>query len=262
LTNNLVQNIEKELIDFWRHSELNIVPELKDMQIYDQPLIGVATADDPLFTELKAEDAVGPQHLSPSEWLPGARSVISYFLPFSQEVRQANRSLGYAPKEWMYARIEGEQFNDALRGNLVQKISAMGVQAVSPALDSRYCVVNRRSNWSERHVAYISGLGTFSLSRSLITRRGSAGRFGSLIVDALIDPTPREYQSREEYCSKCGACILRCPPLAITEAGKDNRVCGDYMDRVRFHFNPRYGCGKCQAGVPCEQQIPLKKNQN
>jgi hypothetical protein len=22
-------------------------------------------------------------------------------------------------------------------------------------------------------------------------------------------------------------------------------------------FRPRYGCGKCQTGVPCEHQIPV-----
>jgi epoxyqueuosine reductase len=251
-----MNQVEQLIADYWQHSPLNIVAELGGLRIYDQPLIGVAAADDGLFAELKMENAVGPQHLSPVEWLPGARSVVSYFLPFSTEVRQANRGLGYAAREWMYARIEGERFNDGLRAHLTQNLAALGIQALAPALDSRYCVVKRRSNWSERHVAYISGLGTFSLSRSLITRRGSAGRFGSVIVSALLETTPRTYRNREEYCIQCGACILRCPPLAITVAGKDNAICGDYMDRVRFHFQPRYGCGKCQTGVPCEHQIP------
>jgi epoxyqueuosine reductase QueG len=251
--------IENAAADFIDESSFNRIEELGSLKIYDHPLIGVADADDPLFLRLKEEDAVGPHHMLPQEWLANAKSVISYFLPFTKEVRQANRTLGLAAKEWMYARIEGEKFNNALREYLVQQLLAKGYQALSPGLDKRFNVINRRSNWSERHVAFIAGLGTFSLSRSLITRNGSAGRFGSLIVDSLIEPTPRPYTAVDEYCTKCGTCILRCPPLAIDEQGKDNAVCGDYLDRVLTRYRPRYGCGKCQTGVPCEHMIPHSK---
>ena len=256
MENVSLQSIENALADFMETNALNQVPDLNFLKIYDRPLVGIAGADDPLFALLKEETAVGPQHLSPHEWLDGARSVISYFLPFTQEIRRANRVLGVAAKEWMYGRIEGEQCNNALRTHLVQAISAKGIQAVSPGLDSRFRVINRRSNWSERHVAFIAGLGTFSLSRSLITRNGSAGRIGSVIVDFPLEPTVRAYSDRDEYCTKCGACIFRCPPFAISEAGKDNAVCAGYLDRILARFRPRYGCGKCQTGVPCEDKIP------
>ena len=36
------------------------------------------------------------------------------------------------------------------------------------------------STWSERHVAYVSGLGTFGLSGGLITAKGQAVRLGSV----------------------------------------------------------------------------------
>jgi len=32
------------------------------------------------------------------------------------------------------------------------------------------------SNWSERHIAYVAGLGTFSLADSFITEKGAANR--------------------------------------------------------------------------------------
>lgn len=251
-----LQSIETMIAAFMETNALNKIPALGSLTIYDHPFIGIASADDPLFSLLKAENVVGPQHLSPQEWLNGAKSVISYFLPFTKEIREANRVFGVAAREWMYGRIEGEACNNALREYLVQKFFDQGIQAVSPGLDSRFRVVNRHSNWSERHVAFIAGLGTFSLSRSLITRRGSAGRIGSMIIDIPLAPTPRSYKERDEYCSKCGACILRCPPLAISEAGKDNAVCGEYLDRVLARYRPRYGCGKCQTGVPCEDQVP------
>jgi epoxyqueuosine reductase QueG len=237
-------------------SPLNTIKELGDLQIYEAPLVAVAAADDELFEQLKAADAAGPQHKLPTEWLPEAKAVIVYFLPFSERVRQANRKQGVAATEWLYGRIEGEQFSVGLRQYLLAALQAAGCQAVAPSLDPRFAVTQRRSNWSERHVAFVAGLGTFSLSRSMITKKGSAGRFGSVIVDLPLEPTSRPYHEIDEYCIKCGACILRCPPLAITEAGKDNAVCSGYLDRVLARFHPRYGCGKCQTGVPCEHQIP------
>ena len=183
-------------------------------------------------------------------------SVISYFLPFTKRVREANRLLGLPATEWLYGRIEGERFNVALREFMAHLFIDAGYDAVAPALDARYKVTNRRSNWSERHVAYVAGLGTFSLSCSLITKLGSAGRLGSVVTSAELTPTPRSYQSVDEYCTRCGSCIPRCPPLAITERGKDHAVCSDYLDRVKVRYSPRYGCGKCQTGVPCEYQIP------
>ena len=74
------------------------------------------------------------------------------------------------------------------------------------------------SNWSERHVAYVCGLGTFGLSKGLITERGMAGRFGSIVTDAELAPTPRKYSDPFEYCTKCGACQFRCPAKAIDKS--------------------------------------------
>lgn len=256
-----MEDISRAARDFCLQSPLNVVDELDSLRIFDPPLVEVALACDPLFDELKKDSVVGSHHLSPEEWSGSARSVISYFLPFTKRVREANRLLGLPATEWLYGRIEGERFNVALRELMANLFIAAGFGAVAPALDTRYKVTNRRSNWSERHVAYIAGLGTFSLSCSLITRLGSAGRLGSVIVSADLPPTGRAYQSRDEYCSKCGSCISRCPPLAITEHGKDHVVCSDYLDRVKVRYSPRYGCGKCQTGVPCEYQVPAAGGQ-
>jgi epoxyqueuosine reductase len=254
-----LETITQAASDFCLQSPLNVVKELDSLRIFDQPLLGVASTGDPLFDGLKEAGVVGPHHLSPKEWLSNGKSVLAYFLPFTKRVREANRGMGLPVREWLYGRIEGELFSVALRELLVRRFIDARYDAVAPTLDSRHKVTNRRSNWSERHIAYIAGLGTFSLSCSLITRLGSAGRLGSIIVSADLAPTPRPYRSKDEHCSKCGACILRCPPLAINELGKDHAVCSDYLDRVKARYNPRYGCGKCQAGVPCEARIPAVK---
>lgn len=252
-----LQKIEQAVGGFIAKTPLNAAAEIGLSQIFDAPLLSVAGAGDALFDTLKADNIIGPHHLSPCEWLPAARSVIAYFLPFSQAVREANRQGEQPAAEWLYARIEGEMVNNALRRFLVEWFQAAGYQAVAPGLDERFVVVNRKSNWSERHVAYVAGLGTFSLNRSFITRAGAAGRLGSIIVAADITPTPRHYQAYDEYCSKCGACVKRCPVQAIDDTGKNNDICAKFLDDTAIRFKPRYGCGKCQTGVPCEATIPV-----
>lgn len=251
-----LQEIKEKVDEFVLNSPQNIVYELESLRIWDQPLMGVASAADVLWERLKKPDAVGPLHFLPQEWLTGAKSVISYFLPFTQRVRQSNWSENLPSTEWLYGRYEGEIFNNALRSFIVDLVEESGGQAIAPALDKGFAVVNRRSNWSERHVAFIAGLGTFSLSRSMITSLGSAGRFGSVIVDVELEPTQRLYHEIDEYCIKCGVCINRCPPRAISKNGKDNDVCSCYVDEMRTRYSPRYGCGKCQTAVPCQDRNP------
>jgi epoxyqueuosine reductase QueG len=77
--------------------------------------------------------------------------------------------------EWVYARWEGEKCNDGLRESLAALLKKAGEEAVAPGIDPRFGVIDKRSNWSERHAAYIAGLGTFGLGRSLITSQGCAG---------------------------------------------------------------------------------------
>lgn len=247
----------KSINSFLDTSPLNRIEEIGIERIWEYPLVGVAVAGDPLFQKLKDPSVIGEHHLTPGEWLEEARSVISYFLPFTEPIRKSNYGAGMPAQEWVYGRIEGEMFNDALRRHIVDVVTGSGFKAVAPLLDPRFGMTGDRSNWSERHAAFIAGLGTFSLGKNLITSRGCAGRYGSVVVSMELDPTPREYTEIDEYCNMCGECIDRCPSSAISEAGKDLSVCQTYIStNIIPRFAPRYGCGKCQTSVPCESRIP------
>jgi epoxyqueuosine reductase len=254
--NLFLQTFEEDIANFTKNSHHNYVNELEMMQIWDQPLISVASASDPMWVKLKEPQVVGPDHLTPEEWLPNAKSVISYFLPFTEHIRSSNRIKGLPSTEWLYGRFEGEMFNNALRRLIIGLVESHGGKALAPALDGRFSVTEHRSNWSERHVAFIAGLGTFGLSRSLITSLGTAGRFGSVIVDLEFEPEPRQYQEFDDYCAKCGKCIDRCPCGAITQEGKDKEQCSQYLYKILELNKPRYACGKCQTNVPCEYRNP------
>ena len=251
-----LSTLEEDMANFIRYSSQNFVAELNMMQIWDQPLIGVADASDPMWEKMKEPQIVGPEHLTPKEWLTGAKSVISYFLPFTKYIRSSNKFKGEPSTEWLYGRYEGEIFNNALRLMIIELIESNDGKALAPAIDKRFAINDHGSNWSERHVAFIAGLGSFGLSRSLITPLGTAGRFGSVIVDLEFEPNPRQYQEFDDYCAKCGKCIKRCPCGAITELGKDKESCSQYLFKILELNKPRYACGKCQTAVPCEYKKP------
>jgi len=127
--------------------------------------------------------------------------------------------------------------------------------------NSKHLGLSYTSTWSERHAAFVCGLGTFGLSRGLITIRGMAGRFGSIISELYLPADERQYEEVSEFCSMCGQCVKRCPVGAISiEEGKNHSICSAFLDRTTTRYSPRYGCGKCQTGVPCESRIPPKNN--
>lgn len=251
------------------HARDALRPELAGMRIYEYPLFGAASALDPLFEELRRPGVLHPEAMLPARWVEGAKSVISFFLPFTERIVSSNIG-GEAPSdEWLHGRIEGQIALCALGELLKAALEKEGFAAAFPAADPRFRMIEPyASNWSERHAAYICGLGTFGMSKGLITERGTAGRFGSLITDAEIPPTPRKYAGPFDNCTACGGCQALCPAKAIDKSrgmafAKDQKLCGAYVNKTRRpphgpDARVRYGCGKCQAGVPCSRGLPGK----
>ena len=249
-------------------------PELVGMKIFDTPLMCVGDVEDPKFRELQELQAIGPHFRLPQEWLPGAKSVVSMFFPFTDFVKSSNTPANAEPSdEWLHARIEGQKFLNEVCLFIKEELERQGEQAVVPILTENFWAVEKpgtnpraagpelgfTSNWSERHAAFVCGLGTFCLSKGLITEKGVCGRFASVITTAELPATTRPYKEVYEYCNMCGACIRHCPVGAISlEGGKDHELCRQYVDEMKIRYAPRYGCGKCQIAVPCMSRIPNK----
>jgi epoxyqueuosine reductase QueG len=243
---------------------------------FGAPLVGFAAGDDPLFEEFKRH--VGPSHWTPGEAFalafpdlttsPGRLSVVSWILPHTRQTRRDNRRQTSLPAErWVRAKFAGEQFNVALREHLVATFEKAGVAAVAPTRLPQWSMAAVTSTWSERHIAYAAGLGTFGLCDGLITPRGKAMRCGSVVARLSAPATPRPYSDHHAYCrffseKRCEACIERCPVGAISERGHDKDRCHAYLEQVRHEFiEPRFGfstdaCGLCQTKVPCESRLP------
>lgn len=247
-----------------------ITEQVRGMRIFDAPVFAYGRADDPMFQKLKQPAVIGEHFLTPTEWLPQAKTVISIFFPFSETVKRGNRQdYAWPSPEWLHGRIEGQSCIRQLCERLQEELTQAGYESVAPSLTTRSWSLMEAnpksphpdaaftSNWSERHVAYVCGHGTFGLSKGLITSKGVCGRFGSIVTEAGLEPDTRSYYDIYGYCSRCGACVSNCPVGAITlEKGKDHTLCSKFLDTTVVRFKPRYGCGKCQVGVPCESGIP------
>ena len=275
--------IEGGIKRFINESSFNTLQNKENERAWAEPLVGFANGDDPLYDALK--EHVGPFHWTPLEIFKATfsqsdaqakdLSVICWILPQTERTKADNRDEDYYPSErWARARIFGEEVNVKLREHVVDFLRQAGVEAVAPMLSSLWKRETSpkygfASTWSERHTAFICGLGTFGLSDGLITPVGKAIRVGSVVAKLNLKATERPYEDHHEYClffpdGLCGKCIERCPADAITEEGHDKIKCREHLrpksaDYVKATFGfDGYGCGLCQTGVPCESGIPVK----
>ena len=242
--------------------EIALSPELAGMKMFDAPVEGLARADDELFAKLRSDEVVWSEYRLPREWLPGAMTVVSFFFPQGEVPRVTNRAQREEPSyAWLHSRIEGQQFINSAAEYACRLLNDAGYEAVAPSVDPGFKTGKFRSNWSERHTAFICDLGTFGLSKGFITdEKGMAGRFMSIVTTAEFDVPARRPRGLYDNCVRCHACVRRCPAGAISpETGKDHAKCAAYMSETCRKYTPRYGCGKCQTGVPCEFRCPKKK---
>ena len=230
-----------------------------------------------LGTKADAQATGAASMARPDEEVPDASdlTVVSWAVSHTETTKADNRGQTKFPSErWARSRVYGQKLNRALHRALVASRASRGYSAVAPALlpdhgEKESESQGRSSNWSERHVAYTSGLGTFSLCGGLITELGQAVRLGSVIVRARVPATVRPYSDPFEYCLyfqgiECTACADRCPVGAMDGETRDKTVCGHHLEVTTAEFVQRefgfkgYGCGLCQTGVPCESGIPKR----
>lgn len=225
---------------------------------YRQPLLGFAAASDPGYVHL--QQASGGLHVLPSDILPTARTVVSFFLPFATETVRANRRSGFVPRSWAVAYVETNKLISSICESLVEVLGDLGVQARWELPTYEWDEVRMAAKWSQKSSGYLAGLGTFGVHHQLITRSGCAGRFGSVIIDAEVGPAPRV---EEEFClhhrnGGCGVCVRRCPASALRFDGMDKQACWEQCLKAGVTYadlGPCEVCGRCSLG-PCALGVP------
>jgi epoxyqueuosine reductase QueG len=205
-------------------------------------------------------------------------TVISVVLPINEKIRKSNAGQKeWASKEWALLRSFGDEiFGKKLRKHLEDFLNQKGHKTVAPLAAEWFKVYATESgpssNWSERHIAYAAGLGTFGINDGFITEKGIAIRLASFITELKLESDVIAAKNHTENCllyskETCGACIKRCPVGAISEKGHDKIKClqyvyGDESKKLAKSYgaieNLGSGCGLCQTKVTCECINPIK----
>jgi len=287
-------------------SPLNRLPDSHGGgRIFGPPLIGVARGDDPIFQDYKS--IIGPEHLTPAEvWnqngltpendSAGRLRVISIVFPFVDSIRQENLPALEMPTDrYSIGRNYADDLMREVQAKTCRFFKDRDFQATPGLwLNPGFRVwiqgdpLQVVSRWSERHIAFAAGLGTFSLHEALITEAGCNVRLVSVITDAPLRVTPRLGDQPYANClhfalGACVECVDRCPAGAITTEGHDKRKCREYGHRVRAEKSKRLasilkprrvrtrdggwieefgvGCAICQFNVPCMDKNPMAKKQ-
>jgi epoxyqueuosine reductase QueG len=292
--------LEVALERFFAADCRNRLPAEYGGRVFSAPIVGVARANDPIFERFKS--AVAPDHLTPAEmWresgLPDPAETgtdlrtVSVVFPYAAPIREEGKrnDTNMPPEVYCVARNFADSFIEAALEMMVRFLQERGYRAVACVSSRAFRVLSDKesgelhANWSERHVAFAAGLGTFSLHEALITQAGCNVRIGSVITDAPIEVTPRLSDDPYANClhfssGKCGACIPKCPAGAISKAGHDKHKCRAYGRKVNEEIRARglestlkprrletngkvrvtysVGCALCQFGTPCSDRNP------
>ncbi|MEL7655155.1 MAG: 4Fe-4S ferredoxin, partial [Bacillota bacterium] len=181
--------------------------------MWEKPIIGFARGDDPYFAHYKK--TIGEFYWLPKEVFQMGTNeaiedeqltVISIGFPQTKETKADQKQAAGMPCDrWLYTRGEWEHMIRKIADEIVVQLKEKGILAVSlESIKELSRQISKdfgiASNWSHRHTAFIAGLGTFGLSDGLITEKGKAMRFTSLILKGKIDPTKRPYDDHHAYC--------------------------------------------------------------
>ena len=255
-----MRNIIKNTIE-------NYLEEFRDEtgteNYWRKPLIGYADARSPVFDDIKRITKVA-DHQHPTDYLADASIIISYFLPIRKEVVKGNSTghkVGLASEPWDKCYIASFTLGDLINERIAEVVKQSGYSAAIPP---NGCIdkVILKGCWSDRHVAWIAGLGTFGLNNFLITEKGCAGYYFSVITNL---PIPPDQIQAGELClykrnGKCGVCVERCVAGAFSENGFDRNKCFEMTrnDQTRnkgagapVNDMDTIACGNCMTGLPC-----------
>ncbi|MFX1497532.1 MAG: hypothetical protein ACFFBH_08400 [Promethearchaeota archaeon] len=285
----------------FEESNLNHLPEkFGNGNIFSHPLVGVARGDDSIFFKFK--EIVGPEHLTPLEmWLASGEkqipisnlNIVSIIFPFEDMIRNEASNPISLPKIilpaeiYSVARNFGKDFRNYIIEQTIDFFKSQGYNAISGKLSEAYTLIAKKnfySTWSENHIAFAAGLGTFGLHEGIITEAGCNVRLASVITNAPLQVTLRKSDELYANClyyakATCRECAKKCPANAITEKGYDATKCNKYRNKVAREMVPRLksilksytrrvnwkfkahnfpvGCELCQFGVQCTDKNPM-----
>ncbi len=224
--------------------------------LFSSPLIGYASADNPLFMAFFEKG--WSKH--PKEIYRPCKTVVVHFLPFAE---------GLSPVEISKAKDASILFAAILNDTIKESLEKLGRLASLSSLPGDWDNERDDFSWSHKLAAYVAGMGTFGLASSFNTEKGSMGRFDSVLTEMEIEPSHIWHELEEVTiknilqdivdAQKFGpADILSknlmpidssvrnsCPAGAIGEYHIDKQKCRDYCRSLDNIAPASDVCGLC-----------------
>jgi epoxyqueuosine reductase QueG len=252
MRNKIIETIGTTVVDYEKNNRL---------KLWKKPIIEIIPAKDRKLEILK--EAVSVEHLMPYDILPDAKSVISFFIPFQENIVKSNIKGTMASKEWAIAYIKTNDLIGVINRNIEELMGRNGYKTGKIPATHNFSIEKLLSDWSHRHIAYIAGIGTFGMNNMLITENGCCGRFGSIIINYEL----KEYKQIDEINEKClnklngscGICQKKCIINAYENNNYDRYKCyKQCLENAEYHKKIGYAdiCGKCLVGLPCSTKEP------
>lgn len=221
-------------------------------QFFRTPLVGFADARDDIFLQFKS--LIGNNHYVPQDLLPEARTVAAFFLPYKKDLVTLNQNGRDAERSWAEAYQYTNNLINEICQELCNQLSQSGAKMAWLLPTYEFDRNNLLAQWSHKHVAFACGLGNFGLNQLLITAKGCAGRFGTLVLDAKLEPSPRPSETHRCFSETgCTYCINKCPEQALSLSGFNRHKCYSRClanDALYPDLDSVEVCGKCAVG-PC-----------
>ena len=148
---------------------------------YREPVIGFASASDPLYDQL--DDLIGNPQIHPRDMLNGAQTVLVLFLPYSEVIYKDIKGECKTSSVWSDAYMHTNELLDHIMRQVQNLLELKGYHSVTEPPTENFDHVSKTARWGHKSNAVIAGIGTFGLNHLLITKRGCLGRMNSLVTD-------------------------------------------------------------------------------
>lgn len=224
--------------------------------LYREPLVAYSSAEDARYLQLKT--IIGEWHMAPREVLADAQSVISYFVPFTEEVALSPKKSKAETFMWGEAYAVINDYFIHINEVICEHLTQRGYSASAIPSTHTYNPEDMKCMWSHRSAAVIAGLGSFGANRMLITEKGSGGRLCTVLTSAVLSD---ERKLPDKQClylknGSCGLCFQACPVGALKSDTIDRFACQKVTDRngrvleETVNLQEADTCGKCVGVCP------------
>ena len=190
--------------------------------------------------------AGGPPSSDLEYVLPGARSAVTFAVPFDQEKIER-----YLAKQ-DHAGHQSDNFHTnffvtGLAVSLAAYWNQRGIPSTGLCANAVYRLDAPRGiqdflpDISHRYLAVRSGVGWFGLSGNVITEKhGAAVVLGTVVTTAELEPT-EPLPPDEKYCNECKLCMASCTS-GLMDANERTTVS---LGGVEFSYSKRRSYRRC-----------------